>query len=498
MSTHERFVEPNFLITTIDSAIGRKQRKKRRRKGRDAVYAKVGLGKDPVERVNVEPSEILVPAALPPEIEEQMEKAYAFSSMLTYNQRKQKDRPVDKDNTQLIAQALYTPTRRTFAADLGKNNFGQDGDENIDEYYDGDDAMSTTGGLLHEDSSTLSSFASFSDTASHGMGIASRAMKKVASGASTSFGRSERFAAESNRRKNVRVDRFYDVDGGVKCSLSKSVSKSLFGTAMAHNEAPRFPRTNPKLAQPAHVGPGTYKVSYGLVSKKIQDRWDLQSSSFRAVQRNGKSGEKRRQKGRRLTRSKYDSKHTQSLPGICSGQSPFSRSSRSDEIMNRKTKAGKEVREMKVNYARRHTILQSQQQNATTSESTNLLSSISSGTGVTGGSGSSSSSSFPSPSQHSLKARAIQTPEQRLTQLSKTTGSQWDVDKKTSSLVIDVGKTPVVSPEGSTVDGTGSGFLTVDSLPDSSLMMGGGCGKITPQTSIASVVSVNEYMEDKF
>ena len=104
----------------------------------------------------------------------------------------------------------------------------------------------------------MSSFPSFSDTASHGMGIASRAMKLVATGATSSFGRAERFAEESRNRRKVRIDRFYDVDGGNKCSLAKSVRNSLYGSAMAHNKAPRFPRPSPQLAQPDTVGPGSY------------------------------------------------------------------------------------------------------------------------------------------------------------------------------------------------------------------------------------------------
>ena len=53
-------------------------------------------------------------------------------------------------------------------------------------------------------------------------------------------------------------------------------------------------------------------------------------------------------------------------------------------------------------------------------------------------------------------------------------------------------------------DKGGSGFVTLDSLPGAMIGgMGSGSignvlGKVTPQGSIASIVSVNEYMEDKF
>lgn len=520
MSHNERFVEPNFLITTVDNAVGRKQRKKRRRRGRDAVYAKVGLRKDPIDRINIEPSEILVPAALPPEIEEQQEIIYAFSSMMTYNQRKKKNMPKSEDNVCLTAQQLYSSTRVTFANDHGKAKAANESViENEDEdSYHGDDAISHRGGSLHEGSSTLSSFPSFSDTASHGMGIASRAMKLVATGASSSFGRSERFAEESNRRKNRRIDRFYDVDGGVKCSISKSVNKSLFGTAMAHNDAPRFPKKSPKLSQPANVGPGSYKVTQGLISKKIQDRWDLQSSSFRGIQRN-KTGVadavRKRSGGSRVGGSDSSNNNTKSLPTLARHhKSPFSKSkSKSDEIMSRKSKAGQEIREQRVTYARQHNMCQTNNSSMSPISSSSLL----------------PPNIIGSPRNPSLN-QPPKTPEQRLSQASwknqmdkgLVEGSWIEEQQVISPLssplgtrkgssTIYVGKTPVVSPEGSidnTIDGFqdkgGSGFVTLDSLPGAMIGgMGSGSignvlGKVTPQGSIASIVSVNEYMEDKF
>jgi len=456
LERNEKFVEPNFLISTRENAVGRKQRKKRRRnmRGREGVFAKVGLGKDKVERINVDPSNILVPAALPPDVEEQLGPApYAFSSMLTYSQRKKSSVPMSGDKP-LSAQELYSPTRHTFAAELSKNT--QHVQDDQDE-YEPEDSTAINSGL--NDSSTLSSFDSFSDTASHGMGIASRAMKLVASGSTTSFGRSQRFAEENRRRKNTRVDRFYDVDGGVKCSLSKSVAKSLFGTSMAHNEAPRFPKKSSKLVQPDTVGPGSYKVSYGLVSTRISDRWDVQSASFKGVQRSKPSvqsgGRRIERRAERSSGGRGGSKSLPTLQLLAQGESsPYA---------------------TKKNCTRRQ-----QQQTGHCVR-------------------------YQSPNQRKPAPVHARAAEQHQLSLSKLSHSSWDDSQawnaedneninapknrskgSKGSLVVDMAAaSPMVSP-GSSVINDFPGLLVSD---------GSQRGKITPQ---ASIISMNDFMEDKF
>jgi hypothetical protein len=483
MSNHERFLEPNFLISTHDNAVGRKQRKKRRRnlRGRERVFAKVGLRKDHVERINVDPSTILVPAALPKEIEEQMEPApYAFSSMLTYSQRKKNAIPMQNGN-RLVAQDLYSATRETFASPATKTHGQEDNiadfEENEDDYTPGESTMSNRRGDSLQELSTLSSFPSFSDTASHGMGIASRAMKQVATGANSSFGREERFAAESRIRRKIRTDRFYNLNCGTKCSLAKSVSTSLYGTAMAHSQAPRFLQKSPQLSQPDTIGPGSYKTSFGLISTKIRDRWDVQSSCFKSVHRN-RSNLIGREPGRRGNRSsdkegingsaldnRKKNVHTQSAPmlesGIYSGASPFSKSSRSraEEIMRQKKYAG--------------------QHNRRQLDRSKI-----------GGNG----------SMTVVGKRSFnrQTPEERLSQTSWDDSKAWLTSEKAESQIPDngimdaVGKTSTVSPQLSTASNIDdSTFHNVPQI----LQTGGSSTIVTPQ---ASIISVNEYMADKF
>lgn len=487
MNNHERFLEPNFLITTHDNAVGRKQRKKRRRnlRGREGVYAKVGLRKDRIERINVDPSTILVPAALPPEIEEQRDPApYAFSSMLTYSQRKKNALPMMQDGTRLMAQDLYSSTRDTFASTRTKK-FGQEEEEEEYEYNPATSTMSGSDSL--EELSTLSSFPSFSDTASHGTGIASRAMKNVASGATSSFGRAERFAAEARRRRKIRTDRFYNVDGGTKCTLAKSVSKSLCGTAMAHNQAPRFAIKSAKLKQPDNVGPGSYRTSYGLISTKINDRWDMQSSSFKGVERNAPDGGKRRRRGSSGQHVHHgghghvhglNNKHnqSQSVPILESivegGTSPFSKSTRTraEEIENSKRSIGQRIRQQlkRVNI---------------------------------GGNG--SMTVVGQPFQHKTS------PTQQLSQTSWNESIPWAGDstsvvedggpKIPVNLIIDVGKTPSVGPELSTTSGIeeGGSVLNEKTMMKKVVPVGGST-VVSPQNSIVSINSINEFMSDKF
>ena len=432
------------------------------------MFAKVGLRKDPVERINVDPSTILVPAALPQEVEDQMAPApYAFSSMLTYSQRKKNAVPSLDDGTRLMAQDLYSPTRRTFASPVVNKHRGLGEEEGgDDDGYDPDGSL-VGGGDSLEEHSTLSSFPSFSDTASHGMGIASRAMKLVATGATSSFGRAERFAEEARNRRKVRIDRFYDVDGGNKCSLAKSVSNSLYGSAMAHNQAPRFPRPSPQLAQPDTVGPGSYKVNYGIVSTKISDRWDLQSSSFKGIQRKNTGKRRNGLNG------------SQSEPalllqsGVSIGKSPFSKTprTRAEEMSTTHTR--------RVGQAKLRQQLQSNRKEK-------------------GGS--------------SMRVLGVHqtTPEQRLSQTSWTNDSKaWAAKeghtKLANNLVIEIGKTPAVSPEISPRLLAG---LSVGSTEETSGVGGGGSvvhmeaggkqGESVGSLGQASIVSINAFMADKF
>ena len=54
----------------------------------------------------------------------------------------------------------------------------------------------------------------------------------------------------------------------------------MFGNALAHSTSQRFPDTDASIVE--SPGPGTYKTSFNLISKKIGDRWDMESSAFRS------------------------------------------------------------------------------------------------------------------------------------------------------------------------------------------------------------------------
>ena len=266
----ERFVAPNILVaTSTHDSISKKRQRRRRR-----AFAKVGLRKDPVARFNIDPPSILVPAPLPKELEDALvPKVYAFSGLQTYGMRKRALRGRER-----VAQELYSPTRVTFASMPSTRAVAESA---APEHAEMEDELpahaSTAASGLYENSSVLTVV---SDTPSHGMGIASRALKQVAKGSHTSFGLSNRFQAESMNQKRQRVDRMYDIDTGPKCGVAKSVTSSLFGNALAHSTSQRFPDTGASLVE--SPGPGSYKTSFNLISTRISDRWDMQSSAFRS------------------------------------------------------------------------------------------------------------------------------------------------------------------------------------------------------------------------
>ena len=261
----ERFVAPNILISTETSNTVSKRRQRRLRR----AFAKVGLRKDRVERFNIDPPSIVVPAPLPKEVEEILvPKAYGFSGLQTYSQRQRARKGRNR-----VAQELYSPTRATFATRLSKPEAENQTATDFDEDTSANSHAAPAAGLS-ESSSVMTVV---SDTPSHGLGIASRALKQVAKGSHTSFGLSNRFETSSALQRRRTVDRMYDTDTGTKCGIAKSVSSSLFGSALAHSTSQRFPIKEVAKSP----GPGSYSTSYNLISKRIGDRWDMRSPSFK-------------------------------------------------------------------------------------------------------------------------------------------------------------------------------------------------------------------------
>ena len=260
-----RFIPPHILITSETKTKGYcRERRAARRRRKAGPFASVGIGKERIPRDSADPSNILVPAALPPELEEALPPTpFAFSPLQTLKLRRER-RNSQIGGKKKRAQELYRATRATFCNPVmqSKGNSPECTRTPVVSY--------STSSVLSDGASTI--FGGDS-VYIYNPDIAAQAMKNSRH---TSFGIGPRFQEERSSLRRNRVDRFYNIDTGPRCGIAKSVRSSLMGHSLAESRSKRF--TIPKTLN--KVGPGSYSQSYLLRSSRLQDRWDSPSPSF--------------------------------------------------------------------------------------------------------------------------------------------------------------------------------------------------------------------------